>query len=155
MKQHLCQEPDDNWLKDSILWTTPRNRRTLEKRWTRRHGCWQWGIYHGPRLNKRIRVDHKTGEYFEIGKLAPVTYEKVMRETKRIQQKMSDSFGIGTPKDEETLILYKGEEQNPAVKGRVVEMEYERPSFFSKNLLEKEHGKPGGSQETVRPSGLG
>merc|ERR1719436_1282905 len=50
-------EPDDNWLKDSILWTTPRNRRTLEKRWTRRHGCWQWGIYHGPRLNKKIRQD--------------------------------------------------------------------------------------------------
>ena len=122
---------------------------------TRRMGCPTWGVYFGPRLNKKIRVDHKTGEYFEIGKLAPITYKKVMEETKRIQQRMSDSFGVGVPKDEETLVLYKGEETNSSVKGRVVEMEYERPSFFSKNLLEKEHGQPGGSQETVRPSGLG
>ena len=100
-------------------------------------------------------MDQKTGEYFEIGKLAPETYKKVMAETKRIQQKMADSFGAGVPKDEETLVLYKGEDNKASMKGRVVEMDYERPSFFSRNLLEKEHGKPGGSQETVRPSGLG
>ena len=121
---------------------------------TRRFGAPTWGVHFGPTLNKRIRVDQKTGEYFEIGKLAPQTYKKVMEETKRIQMKMADSFGASAPKDEETLVLYKGED-NSAVKGRVVEMDYERPSFFSKNLLEKEHGRPGGSQETVRPSGLG
>ena len=71
---------DDSWLKDSIFWTTPRNRRTLEKRRTRRFGCQTWGVHFGPRINKRIRVDHKTGEYFELGKLAPQTYQKVMEE---------------------------------------------------------------------------
>ena len=69
---------------------------------------------------------------------------------------MKDSFGVGVPKDEETLVLYKGEHKDgAAVKGRIVEMDYERPLFFSQNLLQKEYGKPGGSQETVRPSGLG
>lgn len=84
-----------------------------------------------------------------------MTYKKVMEETRRIQWKMKDSFGVGVPKDEETLVLYQGENKDGAVKGRIVEMDYERPSFFSKNLLQKEYGKPGGSQETVRPSGLG
>ena len=112
---------------------------------TRRFGAKNWGVHFGPTLNKRIRVDQKTGEYFEIGKLAPETYKKVMAETKRIQQKMADSFGAGVPKDEETLVLYKGEDNKASMKGRVVEMDYERPSFFSRNLLEKEHGKPGGS----------
>jgi len=51
--------------------------------------------------------------------------------------------------------MYKGEDMNTSMKGHVVKMDYERPSFFSRNLLEKEHGRPGGSQETVRPSGLG
>ena len=146
---------DDSWLKDSIFWTTPRNRRTLEKRRTRRFGCPTWGVYFGPRLNKRIRADNKTGEYFELGKLAPQTYTKVMDETRRIQKKMADTFGVGLPKDEETLVLYKGEDQSSAGPGRVVEMEYERPTFFSQNLLQREHGRPRGSQDTVRPSGLG
>ena len=146
---------DDSWLKDSIFWTTPRNRRTLEKRRTRRFGCPTWGVYFGPRINQRIRVDHKTGEYFELGKLAPQTYKKVMDETRRIQKKMSESFGVGLPKDEETLVVYKGETQSNSSEGRVVEMDYERPSFFSQNLMEREHSRPGGSQETVRPSRLG
>ena len=126
----------------------------MEKRWTRRFGCKVWGVHFGPQLNKRIRVDHKTGEYFEIGKLAPTTYKKVMSETRKIQEKMKDCFGVGVPKDQETLVLYKGDSNEGSVKGRVVEMDYERPSFFSQNLLQKEHGNPA-TQETVRPSGLG
>jgi len=144
----------DVWLNDNILWTTPRGRRSVEKRMKRRFGAPNWGIYFGPRINKKIRVDHKTGEYFEIGKLAPKTYAKVMAETRKIQEKMADTFGVGAPKDEETLVLYKGEDKS-SVKGRVVEMDYERPSFFSQNLMQKSFGKPGSDQETVKPSGLG
>ena len=68
---------------------------------------------------------------------------------------MADSFGVGLPKDEETLVVYKGETHGNSSEGRVVEMDYERPSFFSQNLMEREHGRPGGPQETVRPSRLG
>ena len=77
-----------------------------------------------------------------------------MSETRKIQEKMKDCFGVGVPKDQETLVLYKGESNEGSLKARVVEMDYERPSFFSQNLLQKEHGKPA-IQETVRPSGLG
>ncbi len=42
----------------------------------------EWGHYKLPVINQKIRVDHKTGEYFELGKLAPETYRRVMEETK-------------------------------------------------------------------------
>ena len=45
---------------------------------------------------------------------------------------MADSFGVGLPKDEETLVIYKGETQSNSPEGRVVEMDYERPSFLVK-----------------------
>jgi len=146
---------DDSWLKGSIMWNTPTFRRTFEKRKTRRFGAPNWGVHFGPTLNRRIRVDNKTGEYFEIGKLAPQTYKRVMEETKKIQKKMSDTFGAGLPKDEEVMVVYKGEGTSGNSNVRLVEMEHERPSFFSQNLLQKEHGKQSGPQETVKPSGLG
>ena len=96
---------------------------------TRRHGAPNWGVHFGPRLNKRIRVDHSTGEYFELGKLAPQTYKKVMEETRRIQRKMVDTFGAGLPKDRDVVVVYKGEE-TPSDNVKLVEMETERPSFF-------------------------
>ena len=36
-------------------------------------------------VNKKIRVDGKTGEYFELGRLAPKTFDRIMQETKAIQ----------------------------------------------------------------------
>ena len=118
-------------------------------------GALEWGSHKGPRINKRIRVDHKTGEYFELGKLAPQTYSRVMEETRKIQKRMAETFGAGVPKDEEVLVVYKGEGTSAPKSTRIVEMEHERPLFFSQNLLQKEHGQVGGPQETVRPSKLG
>merc|ERR1712098_44824 len=102
-------------------------RRTLEKRRTRRFGSKIWGTLKGPQINKRIRVDHKTGEYFELGKLAPQTYSKVMEETRKIQKKMAETFVVGIPKDEEVLVVYKGEGTAAPKNSRIVEMEHERP----------------------------
>jgi len=149
------KQQDDSWLKGSILWNTPTHRRTLEKRRTRRFGSKIWGTLKGPQINKRIRVDHKTGEYFELGKLAPQTYSKVMEETRKIQKKMAETFGAGVPKDEDVFVVYKGESKNAPANTRIVEMEAERPSFFSQNLMQKEYGKISSPQETVKPSGLG
>eukprot|EP00092_Neocalanus_flemingeri_P025841 GFUD01028008.1.p1 GENE.GFUD01028008.1~~GFUD01028008.1.p1 ORF type:complete len:203 (+),score=72.45 GFUD01028008.1:63-611(+) len=155
LQQHQGSQQNDSWLKGSILWNTPTHRRTVEKRTTRKFGAKNWGVVKGPQINKRIRVDNKTGEYFELGKLAPQTYKKVMEETRRIQKRMADTFGVGVPKDEEVLVVYKGEGSSVTSSMRVVEMEHERPAFFSQNLLQKEHGKQTGPQQTVKPSGLG
>jgi hypothetical protein len=36
-------------------------------------------------MNRKIRADEKTGEYFELGKLPPKKFAKIMEETKEIQ----------------------------------------------------------------------
>jgi len=151
--QNRIAHETDNWLNPSILWNTPRRRRSLEVRQKRRFGNKEWGTYKLPVLNKKIRVDHKTGEYFELGKLAPTTYEKIMQETKLIQKRMAESFGTGTPKDQDVVVLYKGEEKQVPDRFRVVEIEHERPAFFSQNLLQKNRDIAP-SSETVKPSGL-
>merc|ERR1712106_521728 len=123
---------------------------------SRRRGIKEFGNYKCQKMNKRIRVDHETGEYFEIGKLAPHKYKKVMEETRNIQMKMRDTFGTGLPIEEEVLVLYEGERKSSVPENyRVVEMEQPRPMFFSANLLQKGQSVDSQLAETVRPTGLG
>jgi large subunit ribosomal protein L32 len=111
-----------------------------------------------------FQVDHQSGEIFELGRLAPETYKRVLEETKAIQAKMKDMFATGEPKDQEVVVLYQDEEnekndvKNDAAgkRKRVIEMEKPRPQFFSSNLMQKTQVKSDGrSSTTVRPSGLG
>jgi large subunit ribosomal protein L32 len=148
-------QPEDNWLNgDGFLWVTPKRRRNVETRASRRFGAKEWGSSKMIELNKRIRVDNNTGEYFELGKLAPLSYKKIMQETKLIQQRMAESFGTGTPKDQDVVVLYKGEKKEVPENLRVIEMDTERPNFFSTNLMQKTRVIDDKSQ-TVKPSGLG
>merc|ERR1719431_787812 len=137
----------------TALCNCPTHRRTVEMRARRKLGTQDNRT--GPKMNRRIRVDNVTGEYFELGKVAPETYKKVMDETRKIQKRMSDSFGTGQPLDQEVLVLYEGEGQsNLAGNQKIIEMERPRPAFFAANLLQRSHGEREQS-ETVRPSGLG
>ncbi len=143
-----------------ILWNVPKRRRPLERRHQRKYGSAGklWGNSHILHPNRRIRHDHQTGETFELSKLPLAVYRRVMDETKEIQARMSDTFGIG-PRDQEVAVVYKGEESKDA-KLRIVEMEKERPAFFSSALLQKSHRTPavksrGETTTTVRPTGLG
>ena len=95
-------------MKDGILWNTPKYRKSLEVRHRAMFGDKKWGNTRFHRVNNKIRVDHKTGEYFELGKLAPKTYEKIMKETTEIKTKICDTFGQFSPRDKETTILYEG-----------------------------------------------
>ena len=95
-------------MKDGTLWNTPKHRKSIEVRNNQRFGVQKWGTSKFHKVNHRIRVDHKTGEYFEIGKLAPKTYEKIMKETSEIKSKISDTFGAFSARDKETTILYEG-----------------------------------------------
>ena len=108
-------------------------------------------------MNRKIRVDEKTGEYFESGKLAPKAYARIMDETAAIKARVSSTFGFGKPVDKEVIVRYQNDAKEAVNKSKlVVEMEKERPPFFSKNLVQK--ARTGSNQEsntTVRPSGLG
>ena len=145
----------------SILWNTPKKRKTVEKRHKRKFGRLIFGRSEGQQIPQRkhtIRVDHDTGEYFELNKVPKGTYERVMEETKAIQDRMSAAFGF-EPKDKEVIVLYDQEKDKFDVDGKkhkLVEMEKERPAFFSANLMQKVNRKKSvGPVDTVRPSGLG
>jgi hypothetical protein len=43
-------------------------------------------------MNRKIRVDEKTGEYFEAGKLPPKAYARIMEETKAIKVGVRQKF---------------------------------------------------------------
>jgi len=141
-----------------ILWNTPKKRRSLEVRKRKSFGMLEWGSYKKLRPNRRLRVDHQTGHYFELGKLEVKSFLEIMEETKAIQAKMREAFGLG-PKDKEVAVAYADEtDKFGNIDGvKVVEMEKERPSFFSKQLMQKStKAKPtDDTTTTVRPSGLG
>lgn len=101
-------------------------------------------------------MDHQTGEYFELNKLAPSKFNRVMAETKAIQEKMKDVFGQAI-KDKSVLVTYQNEKTDDfdEKKVKLIEMEKERPPFFSSNLMQKTRSKDKSSSTTVRPSGLG
>jgi len=134
------------------LFNCPTHRRTVEKRAKRRFGVKEWGTWRIPVVNKKIRVDHETGEYYELGKLAPGKYKKVMAETRLIQLGMMEKFG-SDPKDKEVCVVYEGEEED--ADKLIVERKRERPQWFSRSQLERVREEPTGGYGTVRPSGLG
>ena len=146
-------------MEQSILWNTPKHRKTIEKRTMAKYGGRQWGSEKLFKVNHRIRTDYKTGEYFELGKLAPKTYKKVMEETEAIKNKMIKAFGSGLqPIDKEVVVMYENEKNEDAKNANklVVEMEKPRPSFFTQNLLQKARTSTEDAKSTtVRPTGLG
>merc|ERR1712062_68950 len=143
-------------MKDGLLWNTPKHRKSMEVRNRQRFGVQKWGNSRFHKVNHRIRVDHKTGEYFELGKLAPKTYEKIMKETSEIKSKISDTFGAFSARDKETTILYEGEStEKEDDHNLVVTIDKQRPTFFSRNLTEKTSvSSKSESSTTLRPSGL-
>ena len=151
------QNVNEERFEDSIMWNTPKRRKTIERRTFARYGSLTWGNVKYQRKNKKIRVDYNTGEFFELGKLAPTTYKKIMEETKEIQQKMKDSFQRQfTPQNKEIVVVYEDEEKREEDQDKIpVEMKKPRPPFFSPNLMQKARvSQESQSTTTVRPTGL-
>lgn len=87
-----------------------------------------------------LRVCDSCGNHHEIGIICAHCYDKVRKETESIKDKIMKKLKL-SPVDSEVVVLYEGEKQEKSEefwKGkRIVEMEKERPQFFSKNLLQK------------------
>ena len=145
---------DDVLSWDGLLWKGIR-RTSVEKRHLKRIGFKEWGTYKHVPKNHKITTDHRTGEHFIKGILAPTTYRKVMSETKDIQKKIRESF-MGIPITQESQVIYSDDKVNKdtSKKKKIVEIEKERPSFFSANLLQKTITPSSDGITTVKPSGL-
>ncbi|XP_019865689.1 39S ribosomal protein L32, mitochondrial [Aethina tumida] len=141
---------------DGLLWAVPKHRRSLEKRLKRKFGH---PDYHLkillPRTN--IRTCNKCGDDHEIGVLCPTCYKKIIDETREMQDAIQNELKL-EPVEKEVVVLYSGEKEEKPDEfwegKRIVEIPKERPSWFSKNLLQQTTQKPASTKE-VKPSDLG
>lgn len=141
---------------DGFLWAVPKSRRSIEKRLKRKFGTPEY-IDKLLRPKKNLRVCNVCGDDHEVGVLCPTCYKKVIDETKLMQDKIQEELKL-SPVEKEVVVLYDGEkDEKPAEfwEGkRIVEMQKERPSWFSKNLLQQTTQQPATTND-VKPSELG
>lgn len=84
-------------------------------------------------------------------------YKKVIDETREMQDAIQYELKL-EPVEKEVVVLYSGEKEEKPDEfwegKRIVEIPKERPSWFSKNLLQQTTQKPASTKE-VKPSDLG
>lgn len=84
-------------------------------------------------------------------------YKKVMDETKAMQEAIQNELKLD-PIEKEVVVVYEGEKDSKPSEffegKRIVEMKKERPSWFSKNLLQQTTQQPATTKD-VKPSQLG
>lgn len=143
---------DDN----GFLWAVPKSRRTVERRMQRKfgHPDYIWKP-HRPKTN--LITCNTCGHHHEPHVLCACCYARVREETTAMQEEIQKQLGL-SPVEEEVIVLYKGEkEEKPQEfwKGkRIVELERERPLWFSKNLLQQSTAEPTDDVSDVKPTGL-
>ncbi|KAF4522186.1 hypothetical protein B566_EDAN007334 [Ephemera danica] len=148
-------------LDQGFLWAVPRNRRTIERRWKRKYGSPEYSMkIYLPKTN--LIVCNTCGHNHEIGYFCGHCYAKIAEETKAAQDAVQEKLGLSAV-DKEVVLLYDGEQASPEqANRRVVEVKRPRPSWFSRNLLQRSTDTPSPTavsadpQPTpVKPSELG
>lgn len=146
---------------DGFLWAVPKFRRSLEKRMKRRFGQYDPTLpgVKMPLMNQRLRECDSCGDFFDPRTICATCYNKVRKETNEIKEKIMKKIGL-SPDDKQVVVLYDGEsgESQPDEfwnGKRIVEMEKPRPTWFSKNLLQKSTKEVDTNTKTVKPDELG
>lgn len=97
-----------DFLKDPFLWAVPKHRRSIYRRRIRRFGNLD-GFYKmlQPRTNIVSCVD--CGSDKEAGRLCPVCYARVKKETQEMQDSIQKELGL-SPVDREVAIVYQNDQ---------------------------------------------
>ena len=121
---------------DSLLWAVPKRRRSVFVRVRRRLGVENYS--HGTSVlkPKNLIPCQVCGNFMEIGYLCEHCYQENCKETQLIQEAMIKDHGI-YPIEHEYAPLYKGEEKVNKPGFKFVEIQKERPQWFSSNLLSR------------------
>ncbi|KAJ8909994.1 hypothetical protein NQ315_008925 [Exocentrus adspersus] len=143
-------------LGDGFLWAVPKSRRSIEKRLKRKFGHPDYILkIMKPKTN--LRTCKVCGDDHEAGVLCPTCYNRVIDETKAMQDAIQAELKL-EPVEKEVIVLYdgeKGEKPDETFEGkRIVEMKKQRPTWFSKNLLQQTTQNPSTNTD-IKPSDLG
>ncbi|KAH8268568.1 hypothetical protein KR026_009001 [Drosophila bipectinata] len=140
---------------DGMLWAVPKHRRSVEKRLNRKFGYPEY-VWKPLKEKRHLRSCMQCGHDYEMGTLCPFCYQKVLNETKLMQEKIQDELGLD-PVEKEVIVLYEGEKAEKSAdelnSKRIVEMKKPRPMWFTKNLLQKSTQTLSETKE-VKPSDL-
>ncbi|GLH07229.1 39S ribosomal protein L32, mitochondrial [Gryllus bimaculatus] len=145
----------DNVFDSAFLWAVPKHRTTIEKRLKRKFGSPDYGMkIYLPKTN--LLECNTCGHHHEAGVLCSHCYEKVIAETKEMQEKIQENLGL-SPVEQDVVVLYDNERQKEPEEfwqgKRIVEMKKERPPWFSKNLMQRSTQSPAASND-VKPTEL-
>uniref|UniRef100_A0A2S2P9B1 Large ribosomal subunit protein bL32m n=1 Tax=Schizaphis graminum TaxID=13262 RepID=A0A2S2P9B1_SCHGA len=125
---------------DSIFWAVPKHRRTIEKRLKRKFGCIN-DFYKILLPRTDLLTCNQCGHSYQRRHLCANCYKKVKDETTEFQEVIEKELGL-EPIEQEVVVLYKGEKTKQPLeefwKGkRIIELKREKPSWFSRNLLQR------------------
>ncbi|XP_026293577.1 39S ribosomal protein L32, mitochondrial [Frankliniella occidentalis] len=139
---------------DAILAAVPRNRRSIERRLTRRFGNPDYH-YKMIFMKKNLQSCATCGNFHEPGLLCPHCYSKVIQETKEISDKIQETLKL-EPIEKDVIVLYENDKVSPEFfEGkRIVEMEKPRPQWFSSNLMQPSTQEPDEDAKEVKPKDL-
>jgi len=133
----------DGLLGNGLLWAVPTHTRTVEKRMTRK-----MAIEKRLKPKKNLLVCNVCGHYHEAHTICGNCYEQVRLETEAMQDAIQKKLGLN-PVDKEVVVVYKNDPRGePGDRVRIVEMEKERPTWFSKNLLTKAYIASGQAEDS-------
>ncbi|XP_074599586.1 mitochondrial ribosomal protein L32 [Brevipalpus obovatus] len=126
-------------LLDPILWGAPKKRKTVEKRMI--------GRFYAENLSFRSKIFRPRydliscetcGNWHEKGRICYECYKKVEIETKKIFEKIDNFFKKPVPIEKEMVVKYKDDSRGQSSNDNLyLEIEEERPKWFSKSLLTK------------------
>ncbi|XP_059171873.1 large ribosomal subunit protein bL32m-like [Physella acuta] len=119
---------------DGLLLAVPKHRRSIEKRLYRKHRYTAFMEYGTPKST--IVPCLECGNYREKGHLCKHCYDKVCLETKEMKAKLGEDIKYNVPM-QEIEFVYNGEAADNSGGKLVINMNKSRPSWFSKNLLNK------------------
>ena len=141
---------NDLWDK-SILAGVQRNRRSIEKRLSRRFGNIDY-VYKMLLMKKNLMACMTCGHFHEPGALCPHCYHKVIKETREISDKIQETLKL-EPVEKDVIVLYENDQPSPEFfEGkRIVEMQKPRPAWFASNLMQSSTQQPDEEATEVKP----
>ncbi|XP_066977472.1 large ribosomal subunit protein bL32m [Macrobrachium rosenbergii] len=143
-------------IEDGFLWTAPRDRRSRERRLTRKFGN-EKGYWKMLPVLKLLTCDN-CGHAHEAGRLCPNCYSKNKDLTTAMQESQNATQGLA-PIEHEVIPVFKGEKVDADgrfFKGmQIVEVPKDRPQWFSRRLTQKSNVMPSEGSSLKETSSLG
>lgn len=135
------QNNEKPWtLPDTSILLTVKHRLTIERRRTRRHSDLPMSLmmkYGSPRQD--LKQCFECGHWHEKKTICEVCYDRVRKETAALRDAYpdKDEWNYNHP-SKEIVFAYRGDEMPPSENKKVVEIDRERPNWFSTNLRHNE-----------------